>query len=87
MKSIFGFLPLMILVLFYSCESYSEDEVICLPVSMNATIVKGTETKKIIADFHYIPETDRLDRPRCHCSAQILRHRCEPHLNHYPHGS
>lgn len=61
MKSIFGFLPLMTLVLFCSCESYFEDEVICLPVSMNATIVQGTETKKIIADFHYIPESDLLD--------------------------
>ena len=61
MKSIFGFLPLMILVLFYSCESFQEDEVICLPVNMTATVVQGTETKKIIADFHYIPETDRLD--------------------------
>jgi hypothetical protein len=51
----------MILVLFYSCESFTEDEVICLPVNMTATIVQGTETKKIIADFHYMSESNRLD--------------------------
>lgn len=61
MKSIFSFLPLMILVLFCSCESFTEDEVVCLPVNMTATVVQGTETKKIIADFHYISESNRLD--------------------------
>lgn len=61
MKSITGFFLFIILNIFFSCDSYNEDEVVCLPVNMTATIVQGTETKKIIADFHYIPETNRLD--------------------------
>lgn len=54
-------LLLNILGLFYSCESYYEEEVICLPINMSATIVQGLETTKIIADFYYIPESDQLD--------------------------
>ncbi len=54
-------LPIMILVLVYSCESYEQEEVTCLPVNMTATIIDGAEAKKIIADFNYVPGTNRLD--------------------------
>ena len=58
------YLPLMILSLFalISCESFmEEEEIVCLPTNMTATIVEGSSTKKIIADFHYVPDTDMLD--------------------------
>ncbi|MCK5135396.1 MAG: hypothetical protein KAR19_06365 [Bacteroidales bacterium] len=51
----------IVLTVVLSCDGYNKEEVICLPVNMTATIVQGIETKKIIADFHYIPETDMLD--------------------------
>lgn len=56
-------LPILITaVIFYSCETFTgEEETICLPVNMTATIVQGSSTGKIIADYHYIPGTDRLD--------------------------
>jgi len=45
-----------------ACESVQEEEeTICLPVNMSITLVQGQHTSKIIADFHYIPETERLD--------------------------
>jgi len=57
------FLPVLALFLLtMSCESVpEEEETICLPVNMSITLVQGQHTSKIIADFHYIPETDRLD--------------------------
>jgi len=61
MKSFHTFRLFILLGVLCSCETYNEEEVICLPVNMTATIVQGTETKKIIADFNYIPETDRVD--------------------------
>jgi len=54
--------PFLLLVLLCSCEIFPEEEqVVCLPLNMSATIVQGTNTSKIIADFHYVPETDLLD--------------------------
>jgi len=46
-----------------ACESFmaEEEETICFPVSMSMTLVQGSQTNKIIADFYYVPETDRLD--------------------------
>lgn len=45
-----------------ACESGVEEvETICLPVNMTITQVQGSMTNKIIADFHYIPETDLID--------------------------
>ena len=45
-----------------ACESFQEEEeTICIPVSMSMTLVQGSQTNKIIADFHYVPETERLD--------------------------
>lgn len=43
-----------------ACET-TEEETICLPVNMSVTLIQGTQTSKIIADFHYIPETEQLD--------------------------
>jgi len=54
--------PVVILALLCSCEVYQEEkEVVCLPVNMTATIVEGSEASKIIADFHYLPDSDLLD--------------------------
>ena len=50
-----------LLMVFTSCETFEEEEVICLPVNVTTTLVQGTDTKKLIADFHYIPGTGRLD--------------------------
>ena len=62
MRLIRDFYPLLFLVLLYSCEVYQEEEeLVCLPVNMTATIVQGTEARKIIADFNYVPGTELLD--------------------------
>ncbi len=54
-----------IAALFFSlvaCESApEEEETILLPVNMTITLVQGSFTNKIIADFHYVPETDLID--------------------------
>jgi hypothetical protein len=54
-----------IAALFFSlvaCDSTpEEEETICLPVNMTITVVQGSMTNKIIADFHYLPETDLID--------------------------
>ncbi len=52
----------LLLTALCACETFNEEEqVICLPVNMTATVIQGTETKKVIADLHYIPETVLLD--------------------------
>ncbi len=46
----------------FACESnMDEKETICLPVNMTITQVQGSMTNKIIADFHYLPESDLID--------------------------
>jgi len=60
MKSLF-YTIVPVLLIICSCESFQEEEVVCLPVNMTATIIQGTETKKIIADFNYVPGTGMLD--------------------------
>ena len=45
----------------FACDNTQEEETICLPVNMTVTLVQGSETKKIIADFHYIPDTELID--------------------------
>ena len=60
----FILLPVFALLLSaMACESFQEEEeeTICFPISMSMTLVQGSQTNKIIADFHYIPETERLD--------------------------
>jgi len=56
----------ILLSLLCACESYyqPEEEVICLPLSMSATEIQGTETKNLTADFTYIPGLDLLDHIR-----------------------
>lgn len=55
-------LPLLFLFLVCSCESTPEEErELILPTNMSTTIVQGSSTTKIIADFHYIPESGLLD--------------------------
>ena len=45
-----------------SCESTVEEvETVCLPLNMTITQVQGSMTSKIIADFHYVEESDLLD--------------------------
>ena len=62
MKSIIFLCPFIILVFLFSCEVYpEEEEVVCLPTNMTATIIQGTNSAKIIADFHYVPDSDLLD--------------------------
>jgi hypothetical protein len=53
---IYTILPFFLLL--YSCEEFQqEEEVVCLPVNMTATVIQGTESTKVIADFHYVPGT------------------------------
>jgi hypothetical protein len=62
MKSFKFLYPFIILVILCSCEVYPEaEEVVCLPTNMTATVIQGANTAKIIADFHYVPDSDLLD--------------------------
>ncbi len=61
-----NYILLPVFALFLStmaCESLQEveEETIRLPDSMSMTLVQGSQTNKIIADFYYVPETERLD--------------------------
>lgn len=60
------YLLLPVLVLFLlatACETAPEElESTCLPLKLSMTLVQGSSTTKIIADFHYIPDTELLDR-------------------------
>lgn len=62
MKRLSPLLLTIIISVVYSCENFEESiQVVCLPTNMTATIVQGTETKKIIADFNYVPDTELVD--------------------------
>ena len=50
MKPFNSFRLFILLGILCSCETYNDKEMICLPVNMTATVVQGSETKKIIAD-------------------------------------
>jgi hypothetical protein len=55
-------LLLAILALFLiSCESTEEPESLLLPTNMSMTLVQGSNTSRIIADFHYLSEAACLD--------------------------
>ncbi|MFH0757867.1 MAG: hypothetical protein V2B15_11310 [Bacteroidota bacterium] len=55
-------IPFFILLLLCSCETFQEEEaIVCLPQNMSATIVQGSNTTKIIADYYYLPGTGQLD--------------------------
>jgi len=57
------FFAVLALFLFtQACETVPEEvEVLCLPSNISITLFQGSQSSKIIADFHYIPETDLLD--------------------------
>jgi len=63
MNRLFFTLSVLSVFLISSCEmsSVEEEEVALLPTNMTATVIMGSNTTKIIADFHYIPDTDLLD--------------------------
>jgi hypothetical protein len=45
-----------------ACETAPEEpEARLLPENMSITLVQGSQTNKIIADFYYVPETDQID--------------------------
>jgi len=54
-------LPLFLLAI--GCETVEpEVEPVCLPSNISMTLVQGSQTSKILADFHYISGTELLDR-------------------------
>jgi len=62
MKTFAGLAPFLFLLFLSSCETFQkEEEVVCLPTNMTATIIQGIESEKIIADFHYEEGTRMLD--------------------------
>ena len=62
MKSVSFFAIAALLFSLIACESNMENiETICLPVNMTITQVQGSMTQKIIADFHYLPESGLID--------------------------
>jgi hypothetical protein len=55
-------LVLLLLLVLFSCEDFKEEEeVLCLPTNMTTTLFQGTNSSKIIADFHYVSGTEFLD--------------------------
>ena len=60
-----NYILLAVLALFLlsnACEMAPEEiEINCLPVNVSITLVQGQHTSKIIADFHYMDESNRLD--------------------------
>ncbi len=62
MKPYLGLFLFLALLFTISCETAPEEaEAICLPTNISITLVQASQSSKIIADFHYIPETDLLD--------------------------
>ncbi len=59
------FVILSILSVFFisACEVSSEEEadVLLLPTNMTASLISGSNSTRLIADFHYIPDSDLLD--------------------------
>ena len=62
MKHYLGLFLFLALIFTISCETATEEiEAICLPTNISITLIQGSQSSKIIADFHYIPETELLD--------------------------
>ncbi len=62
MNRLFITLPALIIFLICSCEGIPEEpEKVCLPTNMTATVIMGSNTMKLIADFNYLPDSDLLD--------------------------
>ena len=63
MKNYLLLAVLALSLLAIGCESVEpEMEPVCLPTNISMTLVQGSQTLKIIADFHYRTGTDLLDR-------------------------
>lgn len=55
-------LPVFTLAILFSCETESfEDLQVCLPERISTTLIQGTTTTRIIADFHYLPDSRLID--------------------------
>lgn len=63
MSRIYFSFSILAAFLLTSCETTPEEEaqVRYLPTNMTATVIMGTNTTKIIADFNYVPDSDLLD--------------------------
>ncbi len=63
MNRLFIALSILSVFLISSCElsSEKEAEAVLLPANMTVTVIMGSNTTKIIADFSYLPESDLLD--------------------------
>ena len=63
MNRLYVTLLIVSVFLITSCEMSPEEEaaVVLLPTNMTATLIMGANTTKLIADFHYIPDSDLLD--------------------------
>ncbi len=50
------------IILIFSCDSFEDEkQELVLPTNMTTTLVQGSSSIKIIADFHYRPESALLD--------------------------
>ncbi|MEA3460664.1 MAG: hypothetical protein U9R49_02215 [Bacteroidota bacterium] len=57
---LFAVLPLFLFAV--ACEHVEQEEIpVCLPTNISITLVQGSQTFKIIADFHYLSGTELLD--------------------------
>jgi hypothetical protein len=56
-------LPVITLFLWAtSCEVATEEmEITCLPLKISMTLVQGSQTTKILADFYYVDGSERVD--------------------------
>ena len=62
MKNIVLLSVLALFLLSTACESFTEEvEATCLPLNISMTLVQGSQTNKILADFYYVPETNLVD--------------------------
>jgi len=62
MKTVTTLAIAALLSFFVSCDSAMEElDTVCLPLNMTITNVQGSMTSKIIADFHYVENSDLLD--------------------------
>jgi hypothetical protein len=63
MNRLFFTISVLSVFLISSCELSPEEEaeVALLPTNMTAIMITGSNTTRVIADFHYLPDSDLLD--------------------------
>lgn len=63
MKHLFVTLLLISVFLLSSCEKSFEGDssLLLLPTSMSETVIAGSNTTRVMADFHYHPDSDLVD--------------------------